>query len=49
MKKLISDMIIKYSTPYAQKSVIEDEFNKITKETSIEDLYSKEGTIIFED
>ena len=41
MKKLISDMIIKYSTPYAQKSVIEDEFKEITKETSIEDLYSK--------
>ena len=41
MKKLISDMIIKYSTPYAQKSVIEDEFKEITTETPIEALYSK--------
>ena len=41
MKNLISDMIIKYSTPYAQKSAIEVEFGKITKETPIEDLYSK--------
>ena len=41
MKKLISDMIIKYSTPHAQKAVIEDEFKEITTETPIEALYSK--------
>lgn len=41
MKNLISDMIIKYSTPYTQKAVVEEEFNKISKETPIEDLYSK--------
>jgi hypothetical protein len=41
MKNFISDLINKYSTPYAQKTAIEAEFNKLTKETSIEDLYSK--------
>lgn len=41
MKNLISDMIIKYSTPYTQKSTIEEEFSKFSKETPIEDLYSK--------
>ncbi len=41
MKNFISDMINKYSTPYAQKSAIEAEFNELTKEISIEDLYSK--------
>jgi hypothetical protein len=41
MKNLISDMIIKYSTPYTQKAAVEEEFNKISKETPIEDLYSK--------
>jgi hypothetical protein len=41
MKNLISDMIIKYSTPYTQRAVVEEEFTKISKETPIEDLYSK--------
>ena len=41
MKKLISEMITKYSTPYAHKDVIIYELNGITKETPIEALYSK--------